>query len=191
MGQTNVQQFAGELGLQPELLLEHQQIWTGADQALQLLDHYQVQAVVNNRLASEGSPLWQKLQQSGQWERVSSDMMGELYVRKELAGLFSEPPVPAFQRDFLAGIPLEAEGRIYEAEASWQGSLKDYPQYASAHQWLGKLWTAQGKRIQARRALARAEAYHAENPGLNEDWQRLGITWPIWLRAYFLPFWAL
>ena len=177
--------------MQPDLLLEHQQIWTGAEQALQLLDRYQVQAVVNNRLASEGSPLWQKLRQSGQWECVCSDLTGELYVRRELAGLFHEPPPPAYQRDFEAAFPLEAAGRIYEAEASWQASLKDYPQFALAHQWLGKLWTAQGKRAQARRALARAEAYHAGTPGLNEDWQRIGITWPRWLRACFLPFWAI
>ena len=177
--------------MQPTILLDHQEIWTGGERALQLLDQYQIQAVVNNRLASEGSLLWEKLKQSGDWTCVSSDMVGELYVRNDLASQFQEPPPPAYQRDFLAGFPLEAAGSIYEAEASWQSSLKDYPQFASAHQWLAKLWTAQGKRAQAKRALARAEAYHAENPGLNEDWQRLGITWPRWLRAFALPFWAL
>lgn len=177
--------------MQPTILLDHQEIWTGGERALQLLDQYQIQAVVNNRLASEGSPLWEKLKQSGDWTCVSSDMVGELYVRNDLASQFREPPPPPFQRDFLAAFPLEAAGSIYEAEASWQSSLNDYPQFASAHQWLAKLWTAQGKRAQAKRALARAEAYHAETTGLNEDWQKIGITWPRWLRAYALPFWAL
>lgn len=177
--------------LQPNLLLDHQEIWTGGERALQLLDQYQVQAVVNNRLGSDASPLWSKLKMSSDWVCVSSDGIGELYVRPELAQDFPETPQPAFLRDYLAGFSLEAEGRLEEAEASWQRSLQDYPQYASAYQWLGKLWTAQGKRGQARRALARAEAYHAENIGLDEDWRRLGITWPGWLRAYFLPFWSI
>ena len=111
-------------------------------------------------------------------------------MRRELADQFQEPPLPAYLRDYLKAFPLEAEGRIYEAEAAWLESLKDYPQFALAHQWLGKLWTAQGKRDQARRALARAEAYHAATPGLEEDWKRLGITYPRWLRSFFLPFWA-
>ncbi|MBX3166916.1 MAG: hypothetical protein KF760_05875 [Candidatus Eremiobacteraeota bacterium] len=177
--------------LQPGLLPDHQEIWTGGERALQLLDQYQIQAVVNNRLDSDGSPLWSKLKVSADWTCVSSDLIGELYVRNELVQDFPDLPQPAYLRDFLNGFSLEAEGRLGEAEASWLNSLKDYPQYASAYQWLGKLWTAQGKRAQARRALARAEAYHAENSGLDEDWRRLGIHWPRWLRAYFLPFWAL
>lgn len=177
--------------LQPHLLLDHQEIWTGGERALQLIDQYQIQAVVNNRLDSEGSPLWGKLKGSGDWVCVSSDMICELYVRNELAQDFQDPPQAPYLRDFLNAFPLEAAGRLDEAEASWLNSLKDYPQYASAHQWLGKLWTAQGKRAQARRALARAEAYHPESAGLDEDWRRLGITWPRWLRAYFLPFWAV
>ncbi len=177
--------------LQPNFLAAYFEIWLGRPHALKLLDDYQVQAVVNNRLASNDSPLWSQLKQSGGWVCVSSDMIGELYVRKELAGQFVDTPMPDYLRAFLAAFPLEARGQLSEAEASWQQSLQDYPQFASAHQWLARLWTAQGRRREARRALARAEFYHAENIGLEEDWRRLGITWPRWLRSYFLPFWAI
>lgn len=176
--------------LQPNLLPDHQEIWTGGERALALLEQYQVQVVINNRLTSEKSPLWEKLRQSGGWTCLCSDPIGEFYVRNDLAGLFQEPPQLPYLRDYLSAFPLEAEGRIYEAEAAWTSSLKDYPQFASGHQWLGKLWTAQGKLRQAQRALARAEAYHAASPGLEEDWRKLGITWPGWLRRFFLPFWA-
>ena len=177
--------------MQPNFVAEYYEIWLGRKYALELLDRYRVQAVANNRIASAGSPLSAQLKSSPDWTCVSADMIGELYVRKELAGQFREVPMPAYLRDFLDAFPLQARGQVQQAEDLWQRSLQDYPQFSSAYQCLGRLWAAQGKFAQARRALARAEFYHADSPGLNEDWQRLGMTWPPWLRSYLIPFWAI
>lgn len=177
--------------LQPNIVAEYYEIWLGRKYAMALLDRYQVQAVANNRVSSAGSPLFAQLKSSPQWICVTSDMIGELYVRKELADQFPEKPMPAYLRDFLDAFPLQAQGRVQQAEALWQRSLRDYPEFASAYQWLGRLWMTQGKYAQARQALARAEFFHPGNPGLDEDWQHLGMTWPGWVRSYFLPFWAI
>ena len=177
--------------VKPNFVAEYYEIWLGQKYAMELLDRYQVQAVANNRVSSGDSPLFAKLKASPDWTCVSSDMIGELYVRKPLAGQFREPPMPAYLRDFLDAFALQGQGRAQEAEALWQRSLVDYPQFSSAYQCLGRLWLTQGKHAQARRALARAEFYHPEAPGLNEDWRQLGMTWPVWLRSYFVPFWAI
>ena len=177
--------------LQPNFLNDYYTIWLGRPGALGLLDHYQVQAVVNNRATSDGSPLFEQLKQSGVWTCVSSDMIGEFYVRNALADRFHEPPMPSFLSDYISGVEQARQNQLDQAEASWRRSLQDYPQFANDYQWLARVLAYQGKRSEARRALARAEFYHSQLVGLNEDWAKLGVTWPAWVRRFFLPFWAL
>jgi hypothetical protein len=177
--------------VQPHFMDDYYTIWLGKPGALGLLDRYGVQAVVNNRATSDGSRLFEQLKQSGAWICISSDMIGEFYVRKDLAGHFHEPPMPAYLSDYLSGFESAGKNQLEQAEASWRRSLQDYPQFANAYQWLARIWSYQGKPSEARRALARAEFYHAELAGLDQDWAKLGVHWPAWIRRYFLPFWAI
>jgi len=177
--------------LRPNFLADYFEIWLGGPRALALLDQYGVQAVANNRLTSNDSALFGQLLKSGSWVRVYSDMIGEFYCRKELAGQFNSPTRPKFLDNFLEGFQFQSQGRWQDAERCWLLSIQDYPQFGSAYQALARLWMQHGKTTQAHQALARAEFYNPESAGLNEDWRHLGLDWPVWLRSYFLPFWAL
>ncbi|MBN9414514.1 hypothetical protein ABS71_04765 [bacterium SCN 62-11] len=167
-----------------ELVRDYFAILTGGPEALRLLDRYRVQAVAINRVAYDAPELSQQLRQSPAWVCLYQGMTGEFYCRRELAGAFPKPQEPAFLSEFQQGYSFLRQGKSEEARESWLRSLRDYPQFAYAYESLARL-------SGSRRELARSEFYHPSNPALGEDWRTLGMTWPAWLRAYFLPFWAL
>ena len=167
-----------------ELVRDYFTILTGGADALRQLDRYRVQAVAINRVAYDAPELSQQLRKSPAWVCLYQGMTGEFYCRRELAGVFPKAQEPIFLREFQQGYAYLGQGRSDEARGSWLRSLRDYPQFAYAYESLARLSSS-------RRDLARSEFYHSSNPALSEDWRALGLTWPSWLRAYFLPFWAL
>lgn len=174
-----------------ELIRDYFTILNGEPGALRLLDQYQVQAVAINRVAYDAPALSSELRKSPAWSCLYQGITGEFYCRRELAEAFPKAQEPAFLVDYQRGYALARRGQPLEARACWLRSLQDYPQFAYAYESLAGLSGSQGDRAGARRELARSEFYHPSNPNLNEDWRRLGLTCPAWLRAYLLPFWAL
>ncbi|MBX3166906.1 MAG: hypothetical protein KF760_05825 [Candidatus Eremiobacteraeota bacterium] len=174
-----------------ELIQDYFAILAGGPAALGQLDRYQVQAVAINRIAYDAPALSSELRKSTAWTCLYQGLTGEFYCRRELATVFPKPREPVFLVDYQRGYAFVRQGQPFEARGCWLRSLQDYPQFAYAYQSLAGLSRSQGDRAGARRELARSEFYHPSNASLNEDWRRLGVSWPACARAYFLPFWAL
>lgn len=181
--------------VKPHFVESYFEILWGGPYALQLLDHYQVEAVANNRLTSANSKLFTELlPKSPLWVRLYADNTGEFYCRKELRGCWtSVPPPPAYLEAYNQALRFQAGGNWDRALDAFQQSLLAYPQFASAYQGMARVWLSQPypNTQNARRSLARAELLNPDSPGLESDWTASGRPWPAWMRWYFLPFWAI
>lgn len=171
------------------------EILLGRPHALELLDRFEVEAIANNRLTSAASPLFQeKLPSSDKWVRIYADNTGEFYVRKSLQNQWPTLPGPApYLESYNQGRHWQDQQQWNRALDAFRASLRAYPQFASAHQALARVYLSQSppNLARARQSLARAEIFNPHSPGIAEDWARAGRAWPGWARCYFLPFWAL
>lgn len=174
-----------------EMIQDYFTILNGGPDALRLLDHYQVQAVAINRVAFDAPELSARLRQSPEWTCLYQGMTGEFFCRRGLAGSFSPAQEPSFLRQFQQGYELLKQQQAAEARGAWLSSVADYPQFAYAYEALANLSVDGGDLAGARRELARSEFYHPDNPKLEADWKKLGVSWPRWLRRCLVPFWAL
>lgn len=171
------------------------EILLGRPHALELLDRFEVDAIANNRLTSGDSPLFgEKLPASDTWVRLYADNTGEFYVRKSLQSRWRSLPKPErYLEAYNEGRGWQNQREWNRAEDAFRESLQAYPQFASAHQALARVYLSkpQPELARARKSLARAEIFNEHSPGISEDWSQAGVNWPTWARWYALPFWAI
>lgn len=175
------QVYAGE-----DFLREYLRTLAGAPGALQSLQRWDVDVVINHRAVTGDSPLFAAvLPSSADWVRVYADNIAEVYARRQLSlgNQFLLQPYLAAYNEAGAGP---------DPQTSAMQALRDYPEFSSAWQLLGRRWLQEGRTDLARQALARAELYNDAAPGIEQDWRRYGGPWSVpWLRHLLLPFLAL
>ena len=176
---------------EPNLIGAYFEILLDRPQALALLEKFRVDVVAENRLSTGNPSLYQKLARHPDWTLVYSDSTGSLLCRKEVSSQIPPPRGRAFLRGYELAHEAQLRGEALLATQLYQDSLRNYPQFASAHLELARLALGAGNHSEARRQLALAELF---NPALHspELWRQLGFYPPNGaLLAWALPFLAL
>lgn len=175
----------------PQLVGAYFEILLDRPRAQQLLDHFNIEVVAENRLASGNSSLYSRLSQHPDWVRLYSDSTGSLLCRRSLQSRLPIPRMPRYLQLYESARRYQLLGDGQRANERYLECLQHYPQFANARLELARLALARGQNSWARQQLALAELY---NPAVHSPdlWRQLGIRPATGsVLAWLLPFLAL